>query len=323
MRMTAQLPPPAIESPAIEVHGLSKSFGRSEVLRSVNLSVPPNSVFGFLGPNGAGKTTTMKILVGLLHPTSGSASVLGHDVASDGMQARAAIGYLPQDASYWRHLTVRGVLSFTARRYLDLPRQALAAQVDDTIELAGLGHLADRQVRKLSGGERQRLGVAEAWVGQPDVLILDEPSSGLDPEGRHEVLDLLDRLREYATILYSTHILDDVERIADQIAIIDRGSIVASGPVDSFLVGSTALYSVRSDGIDRSAVDALSGKSWVDSIEPGPDGQIEVAVNDRPQAEHGLLRALVENGVHVTDFRPARRSLEDTYLDLVGANDHG
>ena len=316
--MTAQLQPPAIA-----VHGLSKKFGRNEVLRSVNLSVPPNSVFGFLGPNGAGKTTTMKILVGLLHPTSGSASVLGHDVASDGMRARAAIGYLPQDASYWSHLTVRDVLNFTARRYLDLSRRALAEHVDDIIELAGLDHLADRRVGKLSGGERQRLGVAEAWVGQPDVLILDEPSSGLDPEGRHEVLDLLDRLREYATILYSTHILDDVERIADHIAIIDRGSIVASGPVESFLVGSTAIYSIGGEGVGSSAVDALRATSWVDSIEPGTDGRIEVAVNDRRQAEHELLRTLVERGVHVTDFRPSRRSLEDTYLDLVGANDHG
>jgi ABC-2 type transport system ATP-binding protein len=316
--MTEQL-----HAPAIEVGGLRKRFGRTEVLRSVDLSVPLNSVFGFLGPNGAGKTTTMKVLVGLLHASGGSASVMGHDVACDSMQARAAIGYLPQDVSYWRHLTVRGVLAFTARRYLDLSRRELREQVDDTIELAGLGHLADRRVRKLSGGERQRLGVAEAWVGRPDVLILDEPSSGLDPEGRHEVLDLLDRLREHATILYSTHILDDVERIADQIAIIDRGAIVAAGPVDSFLIGSTAVYSIGIDGAEHGAVDLLRQAPWVDSIEPGSGGRIEVTVNDRQQAEHGLLRALVEQGAHVTDFRPTRRSLEDTYLDLVGANDRG
>ncbi len=312
-----------LQAPAIDVRGLRKRFGRTEVLRSVDLSVPLNSVFGFLGPNGAGKTTTMKVLVGLLHASGGSASVMGHDVARESMQARAVIGYLPQDVSYWRHLTVRDVLAFTARRYLDLSRRELHEQVDDTIELAGLGHLADRRVRKLSGGERQRLGVAEAWVGRPDVLILDEPSSGLDPEGRHEVLDLLDRLREHATILYSTHILDDVERIADQIAIIDHGAIVAAGPVDSFLIGSTAIYSVGIDGAKHGAVDLLRTAPWVDSIELGSDGRIEITVNDRQHAEHGLLRAFVEHGAHVTDFRPTRRSLEDTYLDLVGANDHG
>jgi len=316
--MTAQIP-----APAIELHGLHKQFGRTDALRSINLSVPTNCVFGFLGPNGAGKTTTMKILVGLLRPTGGSASVMGHDVARDGLEARATIGYLPQDASYWRHLTVRGVLAFTAQRYLDLSRRELRTQVDEIIELAGLGKLSDRRVGKLSGGERQRLGVAEAWIGRPDVLILDEPSAGLDPEGRREVLDLLDRLREYATIVYSTHILDDVERIADQMAIINHGSIVAEGPVDSFLLGSNAVYSVTVDGAGGEAINTLRGKPWVDSIEQRSDGRIEIAVNDRKEAEHGLLRAFVEGGDRVTDFRSVRRSLEDTYLDLVGADHDG
>ena len=200
---------------AIEVDGLRKRFGRTNALNGIDLAVPRNSIFGFLGPNGAGKSTTMKILVGLLRPTAGSASVVGHDVQHDSLAARASIGYLPQDVSYWSHLTVRGVLSFTARQYLQGQRRDLAERVDETIELAGLTRLADRRVGKLSGGERQRLGVAEAWVGRPDVLILDEPSAGLDPEGRHEVLGILDALREHATIFYSTHILDDVERVSD------------------------------------------------------------------------------------------------------------
>jgi ABC-2 type transport system ATP-binding protein len=308
---------------AIQLNGLHKQFGRTEVLRSIDLSVPPNSVFGFLGPNGAGKTTMMKILVGLLRPTGGSASVMGHDVARDSLAARATIGYLPQDASYWRHLTVRGVLGFTAQRYLDLSRRELRKQVDEIIELADLSRLSHRKVGKLSGGERQRLGVAEAWIGRPDVLILDEPSAGLDPEGRREVLDLLDRLREYTTILYSTHILDDVERIADHMAIIDHGSIVAEGPVDSFLLGSNAVYSLSVDGSGSDAIESLRAAPWVDSIDPRPDGRIEIAVNDRNQAEHGLVRSFVEGGGRVTDFRSVRRSLEDTYLDLVGADHDG
>ena len=307
--------------PAIEVRGLRKKFGRTEVLRAIDLEVPRNSVFGFLGPNGAGKTTTMKILVGLLHANGGSASIMGHDIARDSLQARAAIGYLPQEASYWKHLTVRGVLNFTAQRYLDLPRVTLRQRVAETIELAGLTDLADRRVSKLSGGERQRLGIAEAWVGQPEVLILDEPSSGLDPEGRHEVLGLLDRLREQATILYSTHILDDVERIADRIAVIDEGSIVAEGPIDSFLVGSTALYSVGLGRPIEGLAGALEAVPWVDSVRPCSDGHLEVAVNDRNHAERELLRAFFDSGATVTDFRPARRSLEDIYLELVGVND--
>ena len=154
---------------------------------------------------------------------------------------------------------MRDVLRFTARRYLQGQRRDLAERVDETIELAGLTRLAGRKVGKLSGGERQRLGVAEAWVGRPDVLILDEPSAGLDPEGRHEVLDLLDALREDATIFYSTHILDDIERVSDHIAVLDHGRIVAQGPTESFLVGGVAFYSVGDERTSRRRVRRSGG----------------------------------------------------------------
>jgi ABC-2 type transport system ATP-binding protein len=308
-------------APAIEINGLRKRFGRTDVLQGFDLAVARNSVFGFLGPNGAGKTTTMKILVGLLRPSDGSASILGHDVQRDGVAARARIGFLPQDVSYWPHLSVRGVLRFTAERYLTSSRSDIADQVDATIELAGLTRLADRKVRKLSGGERQRLGVAQAWVGQPDVLILDEPSAGLDPEGRHEVLAMLDALRDQATIFYSTHILDDVERVSDEIAILDQGEIVAEGPTESFLTSGAAAFSVQVDGEWTDAFTDVGAQPWVQSVEQPQPGRWEVAVDDRRTAEHSLLRLLVgEHGVGVTDFRPARRSLEDIYLELVGAN---
>jgi ABC-2 type transport system ATP-binding protein len=309
---------------AVETEGLRKRFGRTDALQGIDLTVPRNSVFGFLGPNGAGKTTTMKILVGLIRPTAGSATVVGHDIVRDGVAARASIGYLPQDVSYWSHLTVRGVLTFTARQYLRGSRRDLAALVDETIELAGLTRLARRRVGKLSGGERQRLGVAEAWVGRPDVLILDEPSAGLDPEGRYEVLAMLDALREHATIFYSTHILDDVERVSDAIAILDQGSIVAQGPTESFLTGDTASYSIGVNGSFGAAFDALAAQPWARSVEQRQPERWEVTVDDRDAAEHSLLRLLVaEHGVRVTDFRPARRSLEDIYLELVGGNDVG
>ena len=322
--------PLAVETPtvartdgelAIAVNGLRKRFGRTEVLRGFDLAVPRNSVFGFLGPNGAGKSTTMKILVGLIRPSGGSASIAGHDVQRDGVAARARIGFLPQDVSYWRHFTVRGVLRFTAERYLSGSRHEIAEQVDATIELAGLARLADRKVRKLSGGERQRLGVAQAWVGRPDVLVLDEPSAGLDPEGRHEVLAMLDALRDQATIFYSTHILDDVERVSDEIANLDRGAIVAQGPTESFLTSGAAVFSVQVDGEYADAFAHVGERPWVQSVEHPQPGRWEVTVDDRSAAEHSLLRLLVgEHGVGVTDFRPARHSLEDIYLQLVGGN---
>ncbi len=311
--------PQSVTAPAIELRGLRKRFGHTEVLRSVDLVVPRNSVFGFLGPNGAGKSTTMKILVGLLRATSGSAEILGHSIRRDGLEARSRLGFLPQDVRYWPHLTVRGVLTFTARQYGSLSRSAVEERVTETIDLAGLGDLADRRVGNLSGGQRQRFGVAEAWVGHPDVLVLDEPSSGLDPEGRREVLDLLDQLRQQATILYSTHILDDVERVADHVAVIDRGVIVATGPIEEFLVGASAVFRVRIAGPDHGGLAAVGREPWVDAIARVDEGLFEVAVNDRTTAEHRLLRDLVEHRAHVSELRPARRSLEDLYLELVGA----
>jgi ABC-2 type transport system ATP-binding protein len=304
---------------AIEVHGLRKRFGRTDVLQGIDLAVPRHSVFGFLGPNGAGKSTTMKILVGLLRPSGGTAEVSGHDVRRDSVGARASIGFLPQDVSYWHHLDVRDVLRFTAHRYLHGRRRAINERVEQVLELAGLTSLAKRKVRKLSGGERQRLGVAEAWVGRPDVLILDEPSAGLDPEGRHEVLDLLDHLRKDATVFYSTHILEDIERVSDRIAVLDRGTIVAEGPTESFLVGEHGVYSITIAGHDDGGFDHLSDQPWVSHVERLEPHRYEVTVRDRGLAEHSLLRLLVkEHGQQVTDFRPARRSLEDIYLELVG-----
>ncbi len=308
-------------APAIEIHGLRKRFGHTDVLQGFDLTVPRHSVFGFLGPNGAGKSTTMKILVGLLRPSAGSATVSGHDVRRDGVAARASIGYLPQDVSYWSHLTVRGVLRFTAECYLTGSRHMITHRVESVIELAGLTHLADRKVRKLSGGERQRLGVAQAWIGRPEVLILDEPSAGLDPEGRHEVLAMLDTLRDQSTVFYSTHILDDVERVSDEIAILDRGAIVAEGPTESFLTSGGAVFSVQVDGEHAEAFTRLALEDWVRSVDELGAGRWEVTVDDRGAADHSLLRLLVgEHGVPVTDFRPARRSLEDTYLELVEAS---
>ena len=307
---------------AIEVHGLRKRFGRTDVLQGIDLAVPSHSVFGFLGPNGAGKSTTMKILVGLLRPSGGAAAVCGHDVHRESVTARASIGFLPQDVSYWHHLDVRDVLRFTAHRYLGGRRRAINERVEDVLELAGLTPLAKRKVRKLSGGERQRLGVAEAWVGRPDVLILDEPSAGLDPEGRHEVLDLLDRLREDATVFYSTHILDDIERVSDRIAVLDRGTIVAEGATETFLVGEHGVYSVTTAGPDDGAFEHLADQPWVSGVERCGPEQWEVRVTDRATADRRLLRALVgDHAVAVTDFRPARRSLEDIYLELVGNDD--
>ena len=305
-------------APAIEFHSLRKSFGRTEVLRGVTTEVPTNSVFGFLGPNGAGKSTTMKILMGLLRPTSGSARVLGLDVEGQSLEVRRRVGYLPQSPAYPNHLTVAGVLGLAARL------RGVADRTDALLEVVGLTDRADRRVRGLSGGEAQRLGLAQALVGDPDVLILDEPSAGLDPAGRREVLDLLDELRTRATIFYSTHLLDDVARLSDTIAVLVGGEVVADGPIDQFTIGdATSTWQVRLDGPDASgAFETLARQPWVASVETIGSGVATVDTTDRITAQHELLPVLHGAGGHVTELRPTRRSLEDIYFALTdGTND--
>jgi ABC-2 type transport system ATP-binding protein len=309
-------------SAAIETRGLRKRFRRVEALRGADFEVPEGSVCGFLGPNGAGKTTTMEILMGLIRPSGGWASILGSDLGGDGLNVHSRIGYLPQDAAFFPRSRVRDVLRFVARRYLTGTRSAVEDRVDETIELVGLETLADRRVKALSGGERQRLGIGQAVIGGPELLILDEPSVGLDPEGRRQVLDLLERFKAEMTIFYSSHVLDDVERVADHIVVIDRGVIVEQGPMERFL-GGRVTHRMSLDGGDaRAAMERIGRESWVKSVRAMSTGEWEIESTDRQVAEKNLLRALAgTNSVRVVSLRPMQRSLEDLYVDLVGSVD--
>ena len=306
----------------IETRGLRKRYRRVDALRSLDLEVPEGSICGFLGPNGAGKTTTMRILMGLIRSSEGWASVLGCDIDGNGLATRSRIGYLPQDPSFFPRATVRNTLRFVARRYLSGSRSAIGSRVDDTLDLVGLGDRADRKVKALSGGELRRLGIGQAVIGDPDLLILDEPSVGLDPEGRRQVLDLLEGLKDSMTIFYSSHILDDVERVADHLAVIDHGEIIEQGPMASYLGGGAARYRVRLAGDGAQAVGRLDSEPWVGATRLIEPGAWEIEVADRAAAEHHLLRMLHGcGGIRVLELRPEQRDLEDIYLDLVEAVD--
>ena len=244
--------------PAIEIRQLKKRYRKVEALRGLDLAVEAGSVCGFLGPNGAGKTTTMKILMGLIRPTSGWAAVDGIDVRDRGLLARSHIGYLPQDPIFPSHQTVRGVVTSVARVYPGHPHgSALRRRVDELIDRVGMTDKAKRRVAGLSGGERQRVGVAQALIGDPELVILDEPSAGLDPTGRRDMLDLIDEIRAEATVFYSTHILDDVERVSDTVVMISRGAVVAQGDLGEILtVSEKRLHSSaagRYQGVARPA----------------------------------------------------------------------
>jgi ABC-2 type transport system ATP-binding protein len=196
-----------------------------KALDGLDLKVSRNSIFGFLGPNGAGKSTTIKLLLGLIQPTGGQATVFGRDVKSGSVEIRKQVGYLAQDPRYYEHLTARQILRYTVRFFYKGPRDLIEARVAEMLELVGLEDKADRPVKGFSGGERQRLGIAQAQVNYPDLLILDEPAASLDPMGRHDVLAVMEKLRKYTTVFYSTHILEDVQRVSDTVAILDKGRL--------------------------------------------------------------------------------------------------
>ena len=233
--MTAVLPgagaQPADPGAAIEARGLSKRFGAILALDRLDLVVPRGSVFGLLGPNGAGKTTTIRILTGLARPTEGGASVAGVQVGLDEPELHRRVGYLDQDPRFYSWMTGRELLELVGRLH-GLAGPELRSRVGEMLARAGLVAAAERRIGGYSGGMRQRLGIAQALLHRPDILFLDEPVSSLDPEGRRDLLELIAGLRGEATVVFSTHVLSDVERICDRVAILDRGRRVTEGPLD-------------------------------------------------------------------------------------------
>ena len=310
---------------AIEIHDLHKNFGRTHVLKSVDLAVPTDSIYGFLGPNGAGKSTTMKILLGLLRPSGGRAIVFGEDVHVHGVAARAHIGYLPQHTRFHPYRTCSDVLTYVAHLYPGhRSRRELRARVDELLELVGLADKAKRRAGNLSGGEAQRLGIAQALVSDPDLLILDEPAASLDPLGRHDVLTLLEGLRGKVTVFYSTHILEDVQRVSDSVAILTDGRVVAQGPIDQLLEATDTAWTVRLKGDPGTAERRLTAESWVSDIVTQQRGDQElwtIRVSDDVAAGERLLPMLVQHDAFdVVEFHPSDKTLEDAYLAIVGAH---
>ena len=312
----------------IETHNLSKTYKDVQALTDLNLTVKEHSIFGFLGPNGAGKSTTIKLLIGLIQPSGGQATVFGHDVQRGSVEIRKRIGYLAQDPRYYEHLTARQILGYTARFFYRGPKDLIEARVQEMLELVGLGDKADRPVRGFSGGERQRLGIAQAQVNYPDLLILDEPAASLDPMGRHDVLEVMEKLRKYTTIFYSTHILDDVQRVSDTVAILNRGRLIAEAPIGELLAGDggSALYEITLKSETAASIagaqSRVQGQSWVQNLSVTADDGLtcwQVNVTDDAAAEDLLLRLILEDrSLKVKHFGRKTYNLEEVFLEMIG-----
>jgi ABC-2 type transport system ATP-binding protein len=313
---------------ALQTRGLSKSYDGVPAVDAIDLAVPRHSVYGFLGPNGAGKTTTMKMLLGLISPTSGSGSVFGLDIVADSPRVRGRVGYLPQEPRFYPRMTARETLRFATGFFFSGPPDAIESRIEEMLELVGLTGKADRPIKTLSGGETQRLGIAQAQIHQPDLLILDEPAAALDPLGRRDVLAILEQFRATSTVFYATHILDDVQRVSDIVCILKDGRILSQGPLEEVLAGDAeTVYVVAVQGDVERARRVLEEHSWVTHVAVeggGHSARLRIAVSDADVAAARLQRVLLaDEDLVVTEFtRPSIR-LEDVFVDLVekGADD--
>jgi len=323
--VTAPIPNPtassAMTATAIEASGLTKRFGSILALDRLNLLVPRGSVFGLLGPNGAGKTTTIRILTGLARPTAGSAFVAGIEVGLDEPKLRRRIGYLDQDPRFYGWMTGRELLELVGRLH-GLAGSELRSRVDEMLARTGLTGAARRRIGGYSGGMRQRLGIAQALLHGPEILILDEPVSSLDPEGRRDLLELIAGLRDEATVVFSTHVLADVERICDRVAILDRGRLVTEGPLEELLAAhARPIYRLGpapgQDAAVASLIDRLRAAAWTTDVSAGDD-LVRVTVSDQVAAAAGILPLVVAAGVVLDSFERARPTLEEDFLELVG-----
>lgn len=312
----------------IDTRGLGKTFDGVNALKSLDLKVPKNSIFGFLGPNGAGKTTTIKLLLGLTRPTSGSGSIFGQDIVTNSIGIRKRVGYLAQDPRFYEHMTARETLRFKANFYYSGPAAEIEKRISETLDLVGLSDKADRSIKGFSGGERQRLGIAQAQINYPDLLILDEPAAALDPMGRRDVLEVMERLQKHTTIFYSTHILDDVQRVSDSVAILNHGELIAQASIETLLAGSQGtIYSLEIEGDASRTRARITEQDWVSGIDvTTANGQTtwQVTVTDDEVAKAQLLRLmLADEQVMITSFGRKTYNLEEIFMNIVKGDNHG
>ena len=313
---------------AIQTTALTKTYGEARALDAMDLTVPEGSVFGFLGANGAGKTTTLRLLTGLARPTSGSVQVLGRDVATAGNAVRSEIGFLPDVPGFYDWMTAPELMRFAGGLF-GIGRTVLEARVEMLLDLAGLTGVATT-VGGFSRGMKQRLGVAQSLVNAPRLLLLDEPTSALDPMGRKDVLEMIASLRGRTTVLFSTHILADVERVCDTVAILDRGRVVARAPIDELKAryGAQKVVVEVTDGADELA-EEIGRREWAGAVargstggngSNGSSGPIEVTVTDVEAAQREIPALVAARGLGLIRMDAGEMGLEEVFVELVGGD---
>ena len=303
---------------AIETRGLSRQFGEFKAVDSIDLNIPAKSIFGFLGPNGCGKSTSMRLITGLLAPSEGEVKVLGLSIPQETEALRRRIGYMTQKFSLYEDLTVEENLAFMANIY-NLDKSLRAARIESQLVDYGLDQRRDRLAGKLSGGQRQRLALAAATIHQPELLILDEPTSAVDPENRRDFWEkLFDLCDKGATILVSTHYMDEAER-CHNIAIMEAGQIRVQG-APAQLMQNLGARVIEIDGINlRQLKQQLSGQPYIQSMAQ-LGTHLRVLVDARVNNPIQWLQQTYPSGMDNRELQEVRPSLEDVFVHCTGSN---
>lgn len=295
----------------LQTEGLTKRYGRRAAVDRLSLRVERGDIYGFLGPNGAGKSTTLRMLLGLITPTSGVIRLLGHESGRDYMRARARVGAIVETPAFYENLSARRNLRMLASLSGGAPR----ARVEEVLEIVGLRARADEPVRVYSYGMRQRLGIAQALLPAPELVILDEPTNGLDPQGIRQVRQLIQRLRDELklTVLLSSHLLAEVEQLCDRVGIINEGRLLYEGSLAE-LVAPVSTYKLRVDQTETAAR-LLTQDSSVQIERNGTDA---LFVSTQAERVPTLNALLVAHGIKVFELTPRQQTLEDVFLGLTG-----
>ena len=302
----------------IKVSGLTKDYGARRAIDNLSFDAQQGEIVGFLGPNGAGKTTTMRILTGYMPPTDGEALVAGYDVVEESLEVRKRVGYLPETVPLYTDMIVFDYLKFMGE-LRKIPN--LDARVDEVLDMVGLSDRADGYIGNLSKGMRQRIGLAQALLHRPEVLILDEPTIGLDPGQVVEVRELIREIGKERTVLLSTHLLNEAQNICDRVLIINKGKIVTEDTTENLqarLIGAERVI-IRVRGEADELAKTIKQVKGVQAVETKQDGSVEFEFVSGKDVRPEVAKKVINSGYDLIELRPLGMSLEEIFLELTGS----
>jgi len=304
---------------AIEVKNLHKAFGETKAVAGVNFTVEQGEIFSLLGPNGAGKTTTISMLSCLLLPDDGDAVVLGHSIRKDAMGVKSVLGVVPQEIALYEDLSARENLTFWGKMY-GLRGEPLKKRVDEVLEIIGLADRAKERIKKYSGGMKRRVNIGVALLHKPQIMYMDEPTVGIDPQSRRSILDSVLKLKnEGTTVLYTTHYMEEAQELSDHIAIMDQGKMIASGTHNELvkIVGATDRITVTINAESAKVMEAWKTVKGVKRVS-ADDGTLIILADDSNRVLPRLFETAATNGVRITSVAIQEPNLETVFLHLTG-----